>query len=152
MSEFVELLIPVETSEQVEELRKIRNICRKFMTNNQKHISREQQQKWFKNLNKSEFHLYLVQDKLGTSLGYAVIAFREEVPWLTAGLLPEYRGKGLGHLVFQTMIDWCVANNYQSIMLDVLLTNENARRLYEKLGFEVVEITETRCVMRYSTQ
>ena len=44
------IMISVNSENDVENLRKIRNECRNFMTRNTSEISYEQQQNWFKNL------------------------------------------------------------------------------------------------------
>lgn len=144
----VELLIEVETLAQAEILRGVRNVCREFMTRNQNYISQEQQIKWFESLDRSIYQPYLVYTNDSQVLGYCVIALIDGLPWLTAGLLPEHRGRGLGGRVFQTMMNWCWANNYPCVMLDVLKTNVSAHGLYLKLGFVDVEETDRVWVMR----
>ena len=54
----------------------------------------------------------------------------------------EYRGKGYGSKLFAALIDYAKEHNYQTIRLDVIDTNPDARRLYERLGF-VAERTNT---------
>ncbi|MBM0066869.1 GNAT family N-acetyltransferase [Alkalicoccobacillus gibsonii] len=52
---------------------------------------------------------------------------------------PTLRGKGFGQKLIQTVIQFCIDQNYQSI---ILFTNEelvSARTLYQKNGFECVK-------------
>ena len=54
---------------------------------------------------------------------------------------PEYRGKGVGTLLFSRLVAFANSEEYSTIRLDVIDTNPNARRLYERLGFQA-ESTE----------
>jgi ribosomal protein S18 acetylase RimI-like enzyme len=49
---------------------------------------------------------------------------------------PEYRGKGVGTLLFSRLVAFANSEEYSTIRLDVIDTNPNARRLYERLGFQ----------------
>lgn len=53
------------------------------------------------------------------------------------GVIKELWGYGIGKNLLQVSIDWADANNIKKIALQVLETNDKARRLYEKLGFTV---------------
>jgi len=48
----------------------------------------------------------------------------------------EYRGKGIGSKLFAKLIELGSVERYSSIRLDVIDTNPNAKRLYERLGFQ----------------
>lgn len=54
----------------------------------------------------------------------------------------EHRGEGHGTRLFDALKVYAKDHNYKSIRLDVVDTNADARRLYERLGF-VVERTNT---------
>lgn len=45
------------------------------------------------------------------------------------------RGLGVGTRLLAGLIDYAGANGYESIRLDVIDTNDGARKLYERLGF-----------------
>jgi len=45
------------------------------------------------------------------------------------------RGLGVGTRLLLGLIDYAGANGYESIRLDVIDTNDGARKLYERLGF-----------------
>jgi len=49
---------------------------------------------------------------------------------------PDYRGKGIGSQLFASLIEYGHAEHYSTIRLDVIDTNPDARRLYERLGFK----------------
>jgi len=48
---------------------------------------------------------------------------------------PRYRGKGVGTQLFANLIEFGKAESYSTIRLDVIDTNPEARKLYERLGF-----------------
>jgi RimJ/RimL family protein N-acetyltransferase len=54
---------------------------------------------------------------------------------LGMGLLPEYRGQGIGRRLAQAAIDAARAARMERIELEVLASNVNAIGLYQKLGF-----------------
>jgi len=54
------------------------------------------------------------------------------------GVLPEYRGAGLGAAIMQVMIDWAQNNPViEKLFLEVWDFNDRAFGLYEKMGFIV---------------
>lgn len=63
-------------------------------------------------------------------------------------ILPAWQGRGLGSQIILDVIDRATGEG-QPVSLQVLKVNP-ARRLYERLGFEVVEVTETHFLMRLS--
>lgn len=57
--------------------------------------------------------------------------------YLVIGILPEYRGKGVGTQLFQQMEEWTAANGISRLELTVVTENEAGLALYKKQGFEV---------------
>jgi ribosomal-protein-alanine N-acetyltransferase len=49
---------------------------------------------------------------------------------------PDYRGQKIGERLVQTLIGTAKENNVANITLEVRASNEVARNLYRKLGFE----------------
>ena len=49
------------------------------------------------------------------------------------------RGKGIGTSLLMYIIDWAKSQGMNSLSLDVSIANEKAKRLYERLGFGVVQ-------------
>jgi ribosomal protein S18 acetylase RimI-like enzyme len=49
------------------------------------------------------------------------------------------RGLGIGSRMIKTLFSYATATGFKSIRLDVIDTNANARRLYEKLGFKAIK-------------
>lgn len=52
-------------------------------------------------------------------------------------VLKDYWGFSIGKNLLKESIEWADANNIKKITLSVLETNHNAKKLYEKYGFEV---------------
>ena len=58
------------------------------------------------------------------------------------GVLPEFRGQGLGQKIVQTFVRWGLDLGYDRLSLDVAKINKPAQHLYEKNGFKVVAASE----------
>jgi RimJ/RimL family protein N-acetyltransferase len=90
----------------------------------------------------------LVADDAGRVVGWCDIR-RETIPvyahtgHLGMGLLPEYRGRGIGERLIRASIDAARAAGFERIELTVYARNERAAALYRKVGF-VHEGTRTR--------
>ncbi|MBI4935411.1 MAG: acetyltransferase [Actinobacteria bacterium] len=53
----------------------------------------------------------------------------------------EHRGRGIGTAMMRAAIDRCFSSpDVTAIIIDPLVRNERARRFYERLGFEFVEV------------
>jgi ribosomal-protein-alanine N-acetyltransferase len=78
--------------------------------------------------------------------GYGYVA--DNIPELSISLIPGYRGLGLGAELMQRLIEAAHAQ-YQYISLSVSRGNQ-AKRLYERLGFSVVKEDNENFVMLLS--
>ncbi len=127
------------TLEDCERMRKVRNACREFMTNDNSEISHERQKDWFKNLDRNFVIPFLVETKeeAPSIVGFGIIRFKNDRYWLTGGLLPEHRGKGFGEQLFRLLID----ETSLPVWLEVLEDNLPAMKLYHKLGFRATGLT-----------
>ena len=100
----------VTTPAEAENLRVIRNKCREFMTRNTDYITPEQQEEWFVTAFR-KYDLYIAYAiEYGAVIidaGFGVVHKNENEFLLTGGLLPEYRDKGLGKVVFKFLVDQC---------------------------------------------
>lgn len=63
-------------------------------------------------------------------------------------ILPEFQGLGLGSEILRDLIDQAKENRL-SLRLGVFKVNTRARKLYEKLEFQVDSETETHFLMQY---
>jgi ribosomal protein S18 acetylase RimI-like enzyme len=134
------VMVPVRTENDVERLRQIRNVCKDFMTRNTSEISYEQQQNWYKNINKEFNKLYLLHKiyygVVGEMIGYGYIRVEDGVVLLTGGLIESERGKGYGSVLFENLVKNSEPFNLP-IKLEVLKTNMKAFAVYNKIGFRV---------------
>lgn len=55
---------------------------------------------------------------------------------------PEIRGKGLGHTLMKTTIDFCKEKNYKHVLLWTVNILDTARHLYKSYGFNLTETQE----------
>jgi len=61
----------------------------------------------------------------------------EETPELSIGVVPTHRGRGIGSLLLEALIEAAREQHYPALSLSVEPDNP-ARRLYERHGFQVV--------------
>jgi len=59
------------------------------------------------------------------------------------GVIDGYKGLGIGRKLMQICIDVCIEKEVRLITLDTSSKLQNAIKLYEKLGFVHVEITDS---------
>lgn len=73
-------------------------------------------------------------------MGHALVTpGHEAVPELAVFVRPEFQNRGVGTALCRALVDLCRENGHEGITLRVTETNERAARVYEKLGFEVVD-------------
>jgi len=121
-------------------VRRIRNECKDFMTNNPNNISVVGQLSWyFKTYvpenKKKNITCFLFKHKK-TNLGYALIKKVENRYFITGGLRKNQRGKGYGKLLFEEIIKNVPS---REVFLDVLEGNMIAKKLYSDLGFKKIK-------------
>jgi ribosomal protein S18 acetylase RimI-like enzyme len=76
--------------------------------------------------------------------GYGFV--EEGIPELSIALLPEYRGKGLGSFMLETLIDK-IKGKYKALSLSVNEANP-AVNLYKRFGFKVVKRSGSSITMK----
>jgi ribosomal-protein-alanine N-acetyltransferase len=59
----------------------------------------------------------------------------DEAHITTIGVLPEYRGQGLGELLLVTLFTDAMRRGAEWVTLEVRVSNESAQALYYKYGF-----------------
>ena len=140
----------VTTPAEAEILRTIRNKCREYMTRSTDYITSEQQEEWFKTAFR-KYDLYIAYAiEHGVCIvdaGFGVVHKNEDEFLLTGGLVPEYRDKGMGKLVFKFLVDQC--HKSLPIRLEVLKTNTRAYKTYEGLNFSVTGENDNLYFMEY---
>jgi ribosomal-protein-alanine N-acetyltransferase len=74
-------------------------------------------------------------------IGYSVTWFVADKGELgDIAVLPERRGEGIGRILLRESIAVAVSRGTRSLYLEVRESNDVARSLYSKVGFEVVEV------------
>jgi ribosomal protein S18 acetylase RimI-like enzyme len=120
------------------------------MTRNTSVITPEEQLEWFKTAYK-KYELYIAYAvEYGACIvdaGYGLIHLNEKEYMLTGGLVPGYRDKGLGTILFKFLVDNC--NKQIPIRLEVLKDNLRALKTYEKLNFTTTGETDKIFIMEY---
>jgi ribosomal protein S18 acetylase RimI-like enzyme len=84
----------------------------------------------------------------GDNRGYGYVD--NATPELTIAVLPAYRGKGVGTQLLTELLRMA-ATQYRAVSLSVWKENP-ARRLYERLGFVVVQEDDNTLTMRCQLQ
>ena len=79
----------------------------------------------------------------GDPAGICKLAIRGDLGWIAGiGIATARRGQGLGEALMRGVIDVAREHGLREVWLEVLVQNEPAIRLYEKLGFEHVRELE----------
>lgn len=125
-------------------MRHVRNSCRTFMTRDRSKIGVTRQWIWWFFMKPDVMSCYIVEED-GSPVGYAIMLMSldlEEAPggqrprtWLTAGLKPHARGRGLGRYTFCWLVEECLRFGHTP-SLEVLSSNERAVALYKSIGFK----------------
>lgn len=81
-------------------------------------------------------HKYLVAKDEEKVVGYIGIEkILDEVHIINMAIHPDYRGKGIGKRLMQHVL-----NDEDVFFLEVRVSNETAKNIYEKYGFKVINI------------
>jgi len=65
--------------------------------------------------------------------------------YIIIGILRNYRGEGIGRKMLEELDKWAMNNWIIRLELTVMKHNENAIKLYEKMGFKIEGIREKSC-------
>lgn len=75
----------------------------------------------------------------GTLMGHVVVMRGvDEMHLLNITVAPEHQGRGLGAAMLRDVVAWSQAEGAEALWLEVRQSNERARRLYVRGGFEAV--------------
>lgn len=130
------------TLNDAEQMRIVRNTCRAAMTRSTDEITPEQQITWWATLDRAKMQPFvfvvLVPEVDDGSLcseqvvGYGLVREEDGRSWVTGGLLPEWRGQGLGTELFHFLMQHV---RMAPCWLEVREDNLAAQRIYTGLGF-----------------
>lgn len=137
---------PVESEQDVEALRRLRNCCRLFMTRDQRRITVERQRAWWAG-RPPDLKAYLI------SLGPSAVAFgviREESGrwWISLGIESGYRGRGIGTAIYRFLI----AQSPEPPWIEVRADNVPSLRAAARAGFQVVDCAQRVWTLRAGAQ
>ncbi len=94
----------------------------------------------FKDCLKAKYHCFIFE-KGDALLGYGVLSVvMKEAHILNICILPKKQGRGLGRELIDYMIDLSTEKQVEMMFLEVRVSNEAARYLYERVGFNEVGI------------
>jgi ribosomal-protein-alanine N-acetyltransferase len=86
------------------------------------------------------YNCLVYEDEQGM-LGYGIMSMAVgEAHILNLCVMPEKQGRGYGREILLCMLDLAKARNTETVFLEVRLSNEPAKRLYERVGFNEVGI------------
>jgi len=92
-------------------------------------------------LKNNQFSRYIVARHQGYIIGYAGMwLVLDEAHVTNVGVLPEYRGKGIGEILMCTLMSTAKEIGATKMTLEVRKSNYVAQNLYSKLGFEPVGV------------
>lgn len=87
----------------------------------------------------SDHAFIMVADEAGVCVGFAVFyltAPESELPDIVVS--ESYRGRGIGKLLLDASLRQLSLRGVDTVFLEVRVSNERARALYEKMGFEEI--------------
>ena len=81
---------------------------------------------------------YFIASLDGKIVGYGCFWFIvDEGQLVNIGVRPEYRKRGIAALLLERGLEECRKREMKTIFLEVRVSNEGAKHLYEKYGFHV---------------
>jgi [ribosomal protein S18]-alanine N-acetyltransferase len=91
--------------------------------------------------NSSVSHCYVARDETGTIGGFCSFwHVADEVHINNLAVAPERRNAGAGTALVREVMRAAARTGATRAILEVRRSNENARRLYERLGFELIGV------------
>lgn len=108
----------------------------------ERQISPDSQQKMIERLQESENSTILIAEHEEQLVGYLFAIGgdakrKKHSAYLVVGIHQDYRGKGVGSLLFETLNQWAKEQKLHRLELTVVTENEAGVSLYKKMGFEV---------------
>ncbi len=89
----------------------------------------------------SPYSIYLAHlsnNELTGFINFNLLYERAELNYLY--VKNDYRGLGLGKLLCQEMVNYCMKESVDSITLEVNQKNDTAVKLYKKIGFREISV------------
>ena len=125
---------PVTTLEQAQELRRLRNECRDFMTRDTGRVGKDAQREFFSaQIAPGAVRAWLVYAG-HTPAGYGLLRAAEGCWWLSCGVAAPYRGRGIGSMLVRLVTEAGQLGG-EPVKLEVWADNERAIRVYSRAGY-----------------
>lgn len=109
----------------------------------ERNVQVDQQLKMIKGIEQKENSTILVAESDGNKLVGFLMAFggnakrNKHSAYIVMGILKEYRGKGIGTMLFEKLEKWAFKQSIHRLELTVVTRNIAAISLYKKVGFEI---------------
>lgn len=137
----------VQTSDDIETLRALRNAGREWLTHDTREISPEQQAQWWAARNPDHILAYLFSVD-GHDAGAGVLSQRTAGRWwITVLVHPEYRGQGIGAAIFRMLACAAPGDVYAEIRRD----NAASIKAAQRAGYAMAGKTE-QCIIAVARQ
>lgn len=92
---------------------------------------------FYNEITKNQFAAYIVIEEHGQVIGYSgTWVVTDEAHVTNVAILPQYRGRKLGEAMMKKLMEIASELGAKTMTLEVRVTNEVARKLYRKLGFQ----------------
>jgi ribosomal protein S18 acetylase RimI-like enzyme len=116
------------------------------MTRNQNIITEEEQKIWYLGIDKNKLipYLFYQNDEV---IGYGIVTVEEDHCLITGGIVEKKRNLGIGKYLFEEL-EKESAIRRAKIKLEVLKTNSRAFKLYQNIGFELYDESDTLYYMK----
>ena len=89
----------------------------------------------------AEDTVYFLAEHKGEMIGYVFLwDLNRGVPWLGIAVHEGFKGKGLGRLLMQHVIDLARERDKGGVLLTTHVANLRGQGLYERMGFERVGV------------
>lgn len=89
-------------------MRRVRNTCVSFLTRDRQLLTENEQRLWFRTLDRTKVWPFVFRLR-GKAVGYGLIRREKRTLWLSGGLMPSCRGKGLGTELFGFLVGQALA-------------------------------------------
>ena len=130
---------PVSSLSDVLNVRRIRNECRSYLTNNTSYISVPRQIYWYftyyrKAANTEIYRIFIARNNKRQPVGYGALNLLDEKLFVTECVAEKYRGRGWGHLILKKLIN-IAKHEGLPLIAEIRATNKISIALHKKCGF-----------------
>jgi RimJ/RimL family protein N-acetyltransferase len=130
---------PVNTLSDAFIVRRIRNECRTFLTNNTDYIGIPRQIYWYFTYYQHAsyervYRIYITRDSKNKPVGYGALHLTSGKLFVTECVAKKYRGQGWGHTILKKLIN-IGEREKLPLIAEIRQTNKISISLHKKSGF-----------------